>query len=70
MEETEKMTVYAQDDRDAARAELEKLKAAFKEVTEGPDAELGKEIKDRVGPRIRELESAVSAMEELAMNQD
>jgi len=70
MEETEKMTVYAEDDRQAAREELDKLKAAFQEVTEGADAELGKTIKDRVGPRIRELENAVKAMEEMAINQD
>jgi len=46
------------------------LKAAFQEVTSGADAELGKTIKDRVGPRIRELENAVKAMEEMAIHQD
>lgn len=70
MEETEKMTVYAEDDRQAAREELDKLKATFQEVTQGPDADLAKEIKDRVGPRIRELDNAVKAMEELAIHQD
>jgi len=70
MEETEKMTVYAEDDRQAAREELDKLMAAFQEVTSGADAELGKTIKDRVGPRIRELENAVKAMEEMAIHQD
>lgn len=70
MEETEKMTVYAQDDRDAAREELDKLEAAYKEVVDGSDKELGEEIKRRVGPRIRELSSAVAAMEELAQHQD
>jgi len=70
MEETEKMTVYAQDDRDAAREELDKLEAAYKEVIEGSDKELGEEIKRRVGPRIRELASAVANMEELAQHQD
>lgn len=70
MEETEKMTVYAQEDRDAAREELDKLEAAYKEVVEGPDKEIGEEVRRRVGPRIRELSSAVAAMEELAQNQD
>ncbi|KAG8625026.1 hypothetical protein KVT40_006777 [Elsinoe batatas] len=70
MEETEKMTVYAEDDRAAAREELDKVKAAFKEVIEGPDKELGEEVQRRIGQRIRELEHGVKAMEELAQNQD
>ncbi|KAF2224614.1 hypothetical protein BDZ85DRAFT_104758 [Elsinoe ampelina] len=70
MEETEKMTVYAEDDRAAAREELDKVKAAFKEVVEGPDKELGEEVQRRIGQRIRELEHGVKAMEELAQNQD
>lgn len=70
MEETEKMTVYAEDDRQAAREELDKLSAAFQEIAEGADAELSKTIKDRVGSRIRELENAVKAMEEMAIHQD
>lgn len=70
MEETEKVSVYAEDDRKAAREELDKLKAAFKEIVEGPDREVGEEVKRRVGGRIRELENAVQNMEELAMNQD
>lgn len=64
------MTVYAQDDRDAARTELDKLEATFKDIVEGSDKELGEEVKRRVGSRIRELSSAVAAMEELAQNQD
>lgn len=64
------MTVYAQDDRDAAREELTKLQEAYKEVVEGPDKELGEEVKRRIGQRIRELDNAVKAMEEMAMNQD
>ncbi|KAF2235252.1 hypothetical protein EV356DRAFT_500468 [Viridothelium virens] len=69
-EETEKMTVYAEDDRKAAREELTKLQEAYKKAIEGPDPEVGEEIKRRIGQRIRELENAVVAMEETAQNQD
>ncbi|KAF2102427.1 hypothetical protein NA57DRAFT_33427, partial [Rhizodiscina lignyota] len=69
-EETEKMTVYAQDDRDAAREELTKLQNAYKAVVEGQDTQLAASIQSRVGQRIRELENAVAAMEEMAQNQD
>ena len=63
-EETDKKTVYAADDRAAAQEELANLKKAFeKAVAE----EGGEEIKRRVGNRVRELESAVAAMEERAM---
>lgn len=69
-EETEKMTVYAEDDRAAAREELTKLQTVYKAVVEGQDTQLAEEVKRRVGQRIRELENAVEAMEEMAMNQD
>lgn len=66
-EETEKKTVYAADDRAAAQEELAKLKQAFETaVKEAGDEETGKEITQRVGQRVRELERAVEAMEELA----
>jgi uncharacterized protein YjbJ (UPF0337 family) len=64
------MTVYAQDDRAAAREELTKLQDAYKAVVEGQDKQLAAEIQKRVGQRIRELENAVTAMEETAMHQD
>lgn len=64
------MTVYAQDDRDAAREELTKLQEAYKSVVEGPDQQLAKSVEGRVGQRIRELENAVVAMEEMAKGQD
>lgn len=70
MEETEKVSVYAEEDRKAAREELENLKTAFSLVTQGSDRELAEEVKRRVGHRIRELENAVVNMEELAMHQD
>jgi hypothetical protein len=69
-EETEKATVYAEEDRKAAREELTKLQKAFKDIVDGPDAALAEEVKRRVGQRIRELENAVVAMEELAQNHD
>ncbi|MCJ1390998.1 hypothetical protein MMC18_003859 [Xylographa bjoerkii] len=65
-EETEKKTVYAADDRAAAHEELQKLKAAFDDAVQSSAPEVGAEIKARVGQRIRELERAVEAMEEMA----
>ena len=70
MEETQKVTVYAEDDRAAAKEELGNLQAAYRAVVDGADKELAEEVKRRVGQRIRELEHGVAAMEEMAMNQD
>lgn len=70
MEETEKVSVYAEDDRAAAREELEKVKEAFKRVVEGEDREVAEEVQRRIGQRIRELEQGVGRMEEIAMEQD
>ena len=70
IEETEKQTVYAEDDRQAARGELDKLSAAYKAAIEGPDQDVADQIKQRVGQRIRELDNAVKNMEELARDQD
>jgi hypothetical protein len=50
-EETELKTVYAADDRAAAREELNTLKDMYNEALEGPE---GEEVKRRVGQRIRE----------------
>ncbi|KAK3059496.1 hypothetical protein LTS18_010728, partial [Coniosporium uncinatum] len=57
-EETEGNTVYAADDRAAAREEFDKLKKVFEDAVNGPDRSLGEEVKSRVGQRIRELENA------------
>jgi hypothetical protein len=70
MEETEKVTVYAEEDRKAAREELTKVQEAYRLVVEGPDESLAEEVKKRIGQRIRELEQGVASMEEMAMNQD
>ncbi|KAK0119769.1 hypothetical protein ONS95_011203 [Cadophora gregata] len=63
-EETEKKSVYAQADREAAREELDKLKGMYEKALQGSDAE---EIKSRIGNRIRELDHAVQALEESAV---
>ena len=63
-EETEKKTVYAEDDREAAREELDKLKEMYEEALAGTD---GEEVKRRIGQRIRELDNAVVAMEKSAI---
>ncbi|EMC94724.1 hypothetical protein BAUCODRAFT_41908, partial [Baudoinia panamericana UAMH 10762] len=70
MEETEKMTVYAEEDRKAAREELDKVQEAYRSIVDGPDQQLAEEVQRRIGQRIRELEQGVAAMEELAQNQD
>ncbi len=66
-EETEKKTVYAADDREAAAAALQTLKDGFQKAVKESAPEVGKEIQSRVGQRIRELENAIKAMEERAM---
>jgi len=58
-EETEKHSIYAADDRAAARDELAKVKAAYEKALEG---EHGEEIKRRVGQRIRELDNAITEL--------
>jgi hypothetical protein len=63
-EETEKKSVYAEGDRAAAREQLDALKIMFEKACEGPD---GNEVKRRVGQRIRELDNAVVALEESAL---
>lgn len=63
-EETEKKTVYAADDRAAAREELDALKALYNQALQDSNAE---EVKTRVGHRIRELDHAVQALEQKAL---
>lgn len=65
-EETERKTVYAADDRAAAREELNNLKDMYEEALEGPQ---GEEVKRRVGQRIRELDNAVQALEKSALEE-
>ncbi|KAK5110292.1 hypothetical protein LTR62_006145 [Meristemomyces frigidus] len=70
MEETEKQTVYAEEDRKAAREELEKVKEVYKMAVEGSDADLAEEVRRRIGHRVRELEHGVKALEQMAIDQD
>lgn len=69
LEETEKKTTYAAEDRAAAADALKELKEAYEKAIREGDPETGKEIESRVGQRIRELENAVKNMEELAMQE-
>jgi hypothetical protein len=66
-DETERKTVYAADDRAAAREALTALQGAYQKSLRESSAEVAHEVQGRVGQRIRELESAVLAMEERAM---
>jgi ribonuclease HI len=63
-EETEKKSIYAADDRAAAREELDNLKEMYGKALEGED---GEEVKRRIGQRIRELDHAVQALEQSAL---
>ncbi|KZF24193.1 hypothetical protein L228DRAFT_245092 [Xylona heveae TC161] len=67
VEETEKKTVYAADDRAAAREELTKLLETYNRILETSDPEVSAEVKRRAGQRIRELENGVEVMEQSAM---
>ncbi|KAK7518816.1 uncharacterized protein IWZ02DRAFT_489632 [Phyllosticta citriasiana] len=69
-EETEGNTVYAADDRAAAREALDKLKEKYESVVKGTDSSVADEVRQRVGQRIRELDNAVVALEEQATQGD
>lgn len=66
-ESTEANATYAEEDRNAAREELDKVLEAFKNAGEGDS---GEEVRRRIGQRVRELEQGVKAMEEKAMEHD
>ncbi len=65
-EETEKKSVYAADDRTAAREELNKLKELFEKAVTGEE---GEEVKRRVGQRVSELDNAVQGLEKAALEE-
>lgn len=74
-EETEKNSTYAEDDRAAAREELDRLLEYFRGVVKGRESGeerklIAEEVQRRVGGRIRELENAVKALEERALEHD
>ena len=68
-EETEKKTVYAADDRAAARDALHALKDAYHKAVREASSDVAGQVTGRVGQRIRELENAVTAMEESALEE-
>ena len=70
-EETEENTIYAADDRKAAREHLEKLQETYDGVdNHNYTAEVREEVKRRAGQRIRELAKAMEALEEKAHTQE
>jgi hypothetical protein len=66
VEETEKKTVYASDDRAAAKDALQLLKDEYQKAVRESSPEVAQEVTNRVAQRIRELENAVTALEESA----
>lgn len=65
VEETEKETIYAAEDRRAAREALDNLLEYYNNVVvQGKDAAVAEVVKNRVGQRIRELEQAVCGLEQ------
>ncbi|KAF3919343.1 hypothetical protein ABW21_db0203480 [Orbilia brochopaga] len=64
VEETAKNSIYARDDRETSREELQMFKEAYEEAVAASSREDGEEIKRRVGQRLRELESAVESLSE------
>jgi hypothetical protein len=71
-EETEENTIYAADDRTAAREHLDKLQTTYDGIVENHNysQDIRKEVKRRAGQRVRELANAMEALEEKAQNQD
>ena len=67
-EETDKKSVYASDDRNAAIDAFNDFKQAYERAVEaeGKDPGSGEEIRGRIGQRVREMESAVEALSERA----
>lgn len=65
-DETDKNSVYAAEDREAARDELDLLKEMYEQALQ---TGAGEEIRGRVGQRIRELDNAVQAMEKKGLEE-
>jgi transposase len=65
-EETEKKTVYASDDRDAANEALKQLKDAYEKALNLSSPQVAENVRGRVSQRIRELDNAFTALEESA----
>ena len=69
-EETEKKTVYAADDRAAAREAFEELQSTYEGSLKEATPETAQEVQRRVGQRVRELEHALKGLEESALHDD
>lgn len=71
-EETEENTIYAADDRAAAREHLEKLQETYEGIVDNVNytVEAREEVKRRAGQRIRELAKAMEALEEKTDSQE
>ena len=63
-EETEKKTVYASDDRKAAKEAIQQLKDGYDKAVKLASPQVAEEIRGRVSQRIRELDNAYTALEE------
>ena len=66
-EETEKKTVYASDDREAAKHAIKQLKDAYDKAVQLSSPQVAEEIRGRVSQRLRELDNAYTALEESAV---
>lgn len=67
VEETEKKTMYAAEDRDAAKEAVKQLKEAYEKSLKQSSPQVAQEIRARVSQRIRELDNANTALEESAI---
>ena len=67
-EETDKKSVYASEDRNAAIDAFNDFKQAYERAVEeeGKDPGSGEGIRGRIGQRVREMENAVEALSERA----
>ena len=69
VEETEKKTVYAEADRQAAQEALDALRKAYRAAMEGDEA-TATEVRRRVGQRMRELEQGFERLDEMVKEGD
>lgn len=66
-EETAEKTVYASDDREAAKDAIKQLIDAYNKAIQLSSPEVAEEIRGRVSQRIRELDNAYTLLEESAI---
>ena len=65
-EETEKKSVYAADDREAAVQTFQDFKLAYERAVEEGESGggTGEEVRGRIGQRVREMERAIAVLQE------